>query len=106
VLLGRELLVTTLRGESESAGYSFGAEWSGKLKMVLQSITILMILVYVNYLPWLKGHDYETAARNVRDVFIYLTILVTVLSGLSYIRTAVSIYQVRRNKTQPESASK
>ena len=49
----RELLVTSLRGMSESGGQSFGAAFSGKLKMVFQSVTILVILVYVNYRRWL-----------------------------------------------------
>src|SRR6185436_19060249 len=50
ILLGRELLITTLRGMGESAGQNFGAAMAGKVKMALQSITILVILVYVNYL--------------------------------------------------------
>ena len=106
ILLARELLVTTLRGEAESAGQSFGAEFSGKLKMVLQSLTILIILVYVNYLPWLKIHHYQPAAKITRDIFIYLTVIVTLASGLSYIRTAVALYQTRHVKNHPESASK
>src|SRR3954451_2521665 len=43
ILLARELLVTTIRSLSERTGYSFGAAFSGKLKMVFQSITILVI---------------------------------------------------------------
>jgi len=106
ILLARELLVTSLRGESESAGRNFGAAFSGKLKMVLQSITILIILVFVNYLPWLKTHQYESAARLVRDVFIYLTIVVTLASGLSYVRTAVALYQARRTRDAAEPPPK
>src|ERR1700722_12525725 len=47
VILARELLVTSLRGSSESTGEAFGAQFSGKLKMVFQSVTILVILLYV-----------------------------------------------------------
>ena len=50
IILARELLVTSLRGMSEGSGQAFGAAFSGKLKMVFQSVTILVILVYVNYL--------------------------------------------------------
>ncbi len=93
VLLARELLVTTLRGMAESAGQSFGAEWSGKVKMVIQSVTILAILVFVNYLPWLHRHNWETPVRWVRDVFIWATVAVTVLSGLAYVQKAVILYR-------------
>jgi CDP-diacylglycerol--glycerol-3-phosphate 3-phosphatidyltransferase len=98
VLLARELLVTSLRGLSESAGQNFGAVMAGKVKMVLQSVTILIILVYVNYLPWLRDHRaWELGARIVRDVFIWLTLVVTVGSSLSYIRRAIALYQAKRD---------
>src|SRR5688572_8713448 len=50
IILARELFVTSFRGLCESTGQAFGAAFSGKLKMVFQSVTILVILVYVNYL--------------------------------------------------------
>jgi CDP-diacylglycerol--glycerol-3-phosphate 3-phosphatidyltransferase len=92
LILARELLVTTLRGMSESSGKSFGAEFSGKLKMVLQSTTILVILLYVNYFER-TADAAERYARHVRDGFIWLTIVVTLLSGWSYIRRARHLYQ-------------
>ena len=95
VLLGRELLVTTLRGMAESSGQSFGAEWSGKVKMVIQSFTILAILVFVKYRGALLRHHWETPVRWMRDIFIWATVAVTVLSGLAYVQKAVVLY--RRN---------
>ncbi len=93
ILLARELLVTSLRGQAESSGVNFGAALSGKLKMVVQSLTILVILAYVNYLDWLTRHDWLEPARIVREVFIYATLLVTVWSGLLYVRRGVALYQ-------------
>ncbi len=95
ILLARELLVTTLRGVSESAGQSFGAAFSGKFKMVLQSVTILVILIYVNYLHPLvrQGHPrVEYVARVIRDVFIWSTIAWTIISGFTYVRRAIRLY--------------
>lgn len=92
LILARELLVTSLRGISESGGKNFGADFSGKLKMVLQSATILVILLYVNYFESAGGMA-ELYARHTRDTFIWLTIAVTLLSGLSYIRRATHLYQ-------------
>ncbi|HEX2971577.1 MAG TPA: CDP-alcohol phosphatidyltransferase family protein, partial [Tepidisphaeraceae bacterium] len=96
VLLARELLVTSLRGISEASGQNFGAVMAGKVKMVLQSVTILVILVYVNYLPWLRDH-WELPARIIRDVFIWLTLVVTVGSSLSYIRRGIALYHGKRD---------
>jgi CDP-diacylglycerol--glycerol-3-phosphate 3-phosphatidyltransferase len=86
ILLARELLVTTLRGMREGAGEAFGAVRSGKVKMVVQSATILVILLYVNYRPWLIERGVEAHARLFRDVAIWLTVAVTILSAAPYLR--------------------
>jgi CDP-diacylglycerol--glycerol-3-phosphate 3-phosphatidyltransferase len=98
IILARELLVTSLRGSSEGSGQAFGAAFSGKLKMVFQSVTILAILVYVNYLDWLKHHylarrPMSYYAQGVRDICIWATIVITVLSGLLYVQRAISLYR-------------
>lgn len=90
-MLARELLVTSFRGASEGGGQNFGAMLSGKLKMTLQSLTILVILVYVNYRGLLLQHGWEPRAAIARDVFIWLTLGVTVLSGLLYVRKAAPL---------------
>ena len=95
LILARELLVTTLRGMSESSGQQFGAAFSGKLKMVFQSVTILVILVYVNYFAPKGGSEEEAARwfRYFRDFCIWATIVVTVCSGLLYVQRAVTMYR-------------
>ena len=95
LILSRELLVTSLRGISETGGANFAAAFSGKLKMVFQSVTILVILVYVNYFQR-AGGDVEKYASWVRNVCIWLTIAITLLSGISYVRRGVSLYQDRK----------
>jgi CDP-diacylglycerol--glycerol-3-phosphate 3-phosphatidyltransferase len=99
IMLARELLVTSLRGAAEGSGQNFGAQFSGKLKMVFQSVTILIILVYVNFLPWLERHHWKTPASVFRDVCIWLTIAVTVISGLLYIQRAVAMYRSSQLRT-------
>jgi CDP-diacylglycerol--glycerol-3-phosphate 3-phosphatidyltransferase len=93
VLLARELLVTSLRGSSEASGQNFGAAMSGKVKMVFQSVTILVILVYVNFYNGLVRTGYEQGARYFRDFCIWGTIVITVISGLQYIQRAVTLYR-------------
>jgi CDP-diacylglycerol--glycerol-3-phosphate 3-phosphatidyltransferase len=93
ILLARELLVTTFRGMSESSGQNFGAQFSGKLKMVFQSVTILVILVYVNYYKALEKRGYLWGATQFRDFCIWATVAITVLSGLLYIQRAITMYR-------------
>jgi CDP-diacylglycerol--glycerol-3-phosphate 3-phosphatidyltransferase len=95
LILSRELLVTSLRGISESGGANFAAAFSGKLKMVFQSVTILAILIYVNYFQR-RGGNAELYAHWFRDICIWLTIAITLLSGVSYVRRGVSLYQDRK----------
>ncbi|HSU66934.1 MAG TPA: CDP-alcohol phosphatidyltransferase family protein, partial [Tepidisphaeraceae bacterium] len=92
VILARELLVTSFRGLGEGAGQNFGAAFSGKVKMVIQSVTILVILVYVNYFAPHQGSGYEPYVRAFRVFCVWATVIVTVLSGLAYVRRAVAVY--------------
>lgn len=83
VILGRELLVTGLRGELEGQGVRFGANVFGKLKMFLQSFTIPMILLLV----WIDP-SINPGAAWTRDVLVYATVIATILSGVPYILAA------------------
>ena len=47
VIIGRELLVTSLRAFVESAGGDFSAKWLGKLKMGLQCSAVILALLYL-----------------------------------------------------------
>jgi len=96
IILTRELMVTSFRGSGEATGKQFGAAFSGKLKMVFQSVTILVILVYVNYLDRLDrvGHEQlKTIGRFFRDFCIWATVAITVFSGVMYVQRAVTMYR-------------
>jgi CDP-diacylglycerol--glycerol-3-phosphate 3-phosphatidyltransferase len=92
VILARELLVTSLRGSMESSGEAFGAQLSGKLKMGFQSATILVILLYVNYRKRLEA-DALRDATIFRDACIWMTLAITVVSGLMYVQKAVALFR-------------
>jgi phosphatidylglycerophosphate synthase len=86
------LLVTSLRGISESGGANFAAAFSGKLKMVFQSVTILIILLYLRFFE--SSHsNVELYARYIRNFCIWATIAITLLSGISYVRRGVTLYR-------------
>lgn len=86
IVLARELLVTGIRGEMESRGVQFGAQVWGKFKAVLQLVAVPVILFVVWQGPRLPEHRWM---GWVRDVMVYATVVVTVLSGLPYITSAV-----------------
>jgi CDP-diacylglycerol---glycerol-3-phosphate 3-phosphatidyltransferase len=97
IILGRELLVTSLRGMLESKGTDFGAVWAGKAKMVLQSVATLVVVAYVYFLALISLHHpewksgYETWAKLFRDVILWATLIVTVWSCFGYVRRSVAV---------------
>ena len=105
ILLARELLITTLRGTAEGSGQAFGAQFSGKLKMVFQSVTILVILAYVNYLDWLRAQGWTRPATWFRDVCIWSTLVVTVVSGWLYVQRAIAMYRSGKSAAKAMAAS-
>jgi CDP-diacylglycerol---glycerol-3-phosphate 3-phosphatidyltransferase len=87
LMLARELLVTGIRDELEYSGIKFPAQFFGKLKMILQSVGVPVILGVTWLLPRCD-HDAARAIAVGRDVLVYAIVLVTVLSGLPYVTSA------------------
>ena len=86
VILGRELLITSLRGLVEGEGGDFSAIWAGKWKMIAQSVAIPLILLVLALFPWGPG----TPGRWVIDITAWTTVVITVASAIPYIRKARS----------------
>jgi len=98
LILARELLVTSIRGAVESGGQQFGAKLSGKLKMILQSIAIPLIIFIVTVFrtgqtPW---------AMWTCHVLVYATVIVTVWSGAPYIIGARAMLNPKRTEKPDE----
>src|SRR5438105_8555288 len=47
LVVGRELIITGLRSFMENLGASFGADWMGKIKMVLQCAALFAIFIFL-----------------------------------------------------------
>lgn len=88
IVLLRELLVTSVRGELEGQGTQFGAKAIGKWKMILQSIVVPTVLAIVWLDPNAEGMAWS---QWVRDILVYLTVLVTLISGWPYVISAVRV---------------
>lgn len=85
LILGRELLISAFRAQSEAAGRDFSASWSGKIKMIVQSTTVCVILGRLAFFP--------TSAfwNRTATAFVWLTVAVTLWSLFTYIRRALLI---------------
>lgn len=88
-ILGREFIVTALRGYIERKGLQFGADPAGKAKMVIQCITVGTILL------WRIADDASSGSsplvailRGAAVVLVWTTLVVTVWSGYGYVRKA------------------
>lgn len=100
VILMRELLVSAIRAHREADGIQVPANWAGKLKMFVQSATVCVIL---GQLAW-----FEAEGRLVwlRVACVWLTLAVTVLSGVPYVRRAYAFLMAPppgRTETAPPS---
>lgn len=81
-LLARELVISGVRGFSESQGIQFPATPAGKIKMLVQSITIGVVLFQLANLPRAAW------AVQLKVALVWLTLIVTVGSGFYYLRRA------------------
>ena len=82
VIVGREFLVTGLRGFSEARGIAFGANIYGKIKMWTQSVAAPAILFLIA-----RGDTWPTpeSANTIKIVLVWLTVVITVLSSVHYL---------------------
>jgi hypothetical protein len=69
--------------------------------MGFQSATVLIILTYVTFRPWLLEHGHTTIewlAAIVRDISIWGTIVITLYSGVTYVKNAVNLFRLSGEK--------
>ncbi len=88
IVLGREMLVTSLRGFLEQRGADFSASFSGKLKMFLQCVaaTAAILSMHPPIAGWSVG---GVAFNSVRDLLLWSMVAVTVWSGWDYVQRAI-----------------
>lgn len=83
VVVARELIITGLRSFLENSGANFGADGLGKIKMVLQCGTLLVIFLALH----MQGPEETDAGwlSHLQGGLIYAMIGATALSGLQYL---------------------
>ena len=91
VVIGRELLITGVRGYVESLGKKFGADWFGKLKTILQCLWLVAVLAYLAILQQMPESGLIAPVEVVHYGLLYAMLAATVLSGLQYIGKAYKL---------------
>lgn len=87
VILGRELLVTSIRAVLEAEGKDFSASFSGKLKMIVQSIAIPFVLIVPAFTDSIEGWGATAIVAAA-----WATVIVTVLSGVPYVTRGMAAF--------------
>src|SRR5690348_15458589 len=82
VVLGREFLVSGIRGAMEAAGIPFPASVWGKIKTAIQNVTVGTGLGYVAWFPTTRWTELLTIA------LMWATLVATVMSGVTYVLSA------------------
>lgn len=104
IIVGRELLVSSLRGFSEAQGTQFAATVYGKVKMLVQAIAVGVIL------GGLAGIDEwvsVTLHRWLQPIFVWSAVIITALSMIAYLQRARNLLAqttAPRDQPQPPSA--
>src|SRR5947209_9444405 len=95
VVMGREMLVTAIRGFIEQQGGDFSAQMAGKLKLVFQCAAVVASLLTLCY--WKHPIDSNRWFPGSEWLFwtlqgsVWLAVILTVYSGLEYIVAAARI---------------
>lgn len=91
IVLGREMLITSLRSVLEARGVDFSAQWLGKLKMAVQCVAVPVSLLSLST-PFLETLPVSSDIyMSFRAVVIWGTVGITLLSGFEYVRRAITL---------------
>jgi CDP-diacylglycerol--glycerol-3-phosphate 3-phosphatidyltransferase len=87
VVLGREIVITGLRGIASSEGVVIPASDLGKFKTIFQIVAILGLVLHYDY-NWLFGIDNPLVHVNMHNVgmfYLWIATLLTIWSGGDYL---------------------
>jgi CDP-diacylglycerol--glycerol-3-phosphate 3-phosphatidyltransferase len=90
VILGREFLVSGIRGAAEAAGIPFGANFWGKAKTFIQNVTVGWGL---GYAAWTADVAWTEAGLRI---LVWVTLAATVVSGATYVLDARRLLRSER----------
>ena len=94
LIVARELIITSLRSFLENQGVSFGADWLGKIKMVLQCAALCSIFIALYAVALETSGQWLQLLTLARDCLIWAMLVATALSGLQYLWRAASLLKM------------
>lgn len=87
VILGREIIITGLRGIASSEGIVIQASDLGKYKTIFQIVAIIGLVLHYDY-NWFFGISHSLLTVNMHNVgmlFLWIATVLTIWSGLDYL---------------------
>lgn len=94
IILAREMVITGLRSIASSEGVVIAASDLGKYKTIFQMAAIPGLMLHYDYY-WLFGLRWELFhinAHNVGIVYFYLSLVLTVWSGVDYLMKFFQVF--------------
>ena len=87
VILGREIIITGLRGIASTEGIVISASDLGKFKTIFQIVAILGLLLHYDY-HWFFSIDHPYLYVNMHHVgmfYLWIATVITIWSGVDYL---------------------
>lgn len=87
VILGREIVITGLRGIASTEGIVIQASELGKFKTIFQIVAIIALLLHFDY-NWFFGVAHPLLTVNMHNIgmfYLWIATLLTVWSGVDYL---------------------
>lgn len=93
VILGREMIITGLRGIASTEGIVIPASNLGKYKTIFQLVAIIGLLLHYQY-RWLFSIDHPLLVVNMHHVgmfYLWIATVITIWSGVDYLYKFVRV---------------
>jgi CDP-diacylglycerol--glycerol-3-phosphate 3-phosphatidyltransferase len=87
VILGREIIITGLRGIASTEGIVIAASELGKFKTIFQIVAILALLLHYDY-HWFFSLNHPYLCVNMHHVgmfYLWVATIITIWSGVDYL---------------------
>jgi len=93
VILGREMIITGLRGIASTEGIVIPASNLGKFKTIFQLVAIIGLLLHYDY-RWFFSIDHPLLVVNMHNVgmfYLWIATIITIWSGVDYLSRFVRV---------------
>jgi CDP-diacylglycerol--glycerol-3-phosphate 3-phosphatidyltransferase len=96
IIISREILITALRLKAIQKRILIEASWIGKIKMLAQTITIILLILGRSYLG-----EYSLLGK----AFLWFVLILTIWSGVSYLVKFLRSYDTKYIGSDTENMS-